>query len=172
MPRSAIVVKHLSMRYGQVTAVDDVSFDIDHGGVVALLGPNGAGKTTTMEIPEGFTTPSTGTVRVLGKTPLHAGRRWRSRVGLVAQATSLGPQLTPRELLTAFAAPFPNPKPAQEALELVALADTANVRIHTVSGGQQRHLDLAMGIVAVRNLSGTSTSRPPHAKKHQPNPSG
>lgn len=147
MTSPVISVEHLTKRYGQATAVDDVGFEVARGGIVALLGPNGAGKTTTMEIVEGFTAPSSGTVRVLGEDPLHAGRRWRARVGLVSQATSLDPQLTVAELLTAFAAPFPDPRPVREALELVALEDVAGARIRTLSGGQQRRVDLAVGIV-------------------------
>ena len=81
---SAITAEHLTKRYGELIAVDDVSFEVPSGQLLAVLGPNGAGKTTTLEMLEGFTAPTAGTVRVLGADPRRGGRRWRARVGLVS----------------------------------------------------------------------------------------
>ncbi|HEY6707070.1 MAG TPA: ABC transporter ATP-binding protein [Actinomycetota bacterium] len=144
---SAVEVEHLSRRYGELEAVADVSFEVAAGQVVALLGPNGAGKTTTMEILEGYRAPSGGTVRVLGEEPGRAGRAWRARVGLVLQSTSLDPQLTVGEALGIFAALFPRPRPVDEVLELIDLAGEAGTRIGRLSGGQQRRVDVGLGIV-------------------------
>jgi ABC-2 type transport system ATP-binding protein len=116
---SAVAVEHLSRRYGGLAALEDVSFEVAAGQVVALLGPNGAGKTTTMEILEGYQAPSGGTARVLGEDPACAGRAWRARVGLVLQSTCLDPQLTVVEALGIFAGLFPRPRPVAEVLELI-----------------------------------------------------
>jgi ABC-2 type transport system ATP-binding protein len=144
---SVVTVEHLSKRYGDLAALQDVSFEVAGGEVVALLGPNGAGKTTTMEILEGFQAPSGGAARVLGQAPSRAGRGWRARVGLVLQSTSLDPQLTVREALGVFASLFPRPRPVAEVLELIDLAGDADTRIGRLSGGQQRRVDLGLGIV-------------------------
>jgi ABC-2 type transport system ATP-binding protein len=144
---SAVEVEHLSRRYGELAALRDVSFEVAAGQVVALLGPNGAGKTTTMEILEGFRAPSGGVARVLGEEPGRAGRAWRARTGLVLQSTSLDPQLTVGEALGIFAALFPRPRPVAEVLELIDLADAAGTRIGRLSGGQQRRVDVGLGIV-------------------------
>src|SRR4029453_13065207 len=102
-------------------ALDDVSFEVAAGEVVALLGPNGAGKTTTMEILEGYQAPSGGTARVLAQAPAGAGRAWRARVGLVLQSTSLDPQLTVAEALGIFATLFPRPRPGAGGRGLLGL---------------------------------------------------
>jgi len=99
---SAVIVEDLVKRYGEFTAVEQVSFTAPSGQVTAVLGPNGAGKTTTIEILEGFQAPTAGTVRVLGTDPARAGRGWRARIGLVLQSTSLDAQLTVAEALALF----------------------------------------------------------------------
>ena len=144
---SAVTVEHLSKRYGRLAALQDVSFEVPAGQVVALLGPNGAGKTTTMELLEGYQAPSGGVVRVLGAEPRRAGRAWRARVGLVLQSTSLDLQLTVREALGVYAGLFPRPRPVGEVLELIDLADEAGTRIGQLSGGQRRRVDVGLGIV-------------------------
>jgi ABC-2 type transport system ATP-binding protein len=106
---SAITVEHLSKRYGELAALDDVSFEVAAGQVVALLGPNGAGKTTTLEILEGYQQASGGVVTVLDTAPRRAGRAWRARIGLVLQSTSLDAHLTVREALRVYAGPYPRP---------------------------------------------------------------
>jgi ABC-2 type transport system ATP-binding protein len=144
---NAIDVKHLTKRYGAFAAVDDVTFGLEPGVVLALLGPNGAGKTTTIEMLEGFLDPSGGEVRVLGTDPRHGGRQWRARIGLVLQSTSLDPQITVWEVLNLFARLFPQPLPVVEVLEIVDLTDDAGVRIGVLSGGQRRRVDLGLGII-------------------------
>jgi ABC-2 type transport system ATP-binding protein len=115
---SAVVAEHLTKRYGEMAAVDDVSFDVPAGQLLAVLGPNGAGKTTTLEMMEGFIAPTSGTIRVLGADPRRAGRAWRARVGLVLQSTSLDAALAVGDLLGVFgqrppAALGPAPLPAR-----------------------------------------------------------
>ena len=147
---SAITVERLVKRYGPVTAVDDVSFEIAPGQVTALLGPNGAGKSTIIEILTGLTAPSGGTVRVLGTIPRpggRLGRAWRARIGLVLQSESLDPQLTVTEALSLFAGLYPRPLRVAEVLEAIDLAEDAGTRIGVLSGGQRRRVDLGLGII-------------------------
>jgi ABC-2 type transport system ATP-binding protein len=144
---NAITVEHLAKRYGALTAVDGVSFEVPYGQVAALLGPNGAGKTTTIEILEGFLAPTSGTVRVLGADPQRAGRGWRAKIGLVLQSTSLDTQLTVGEALTLFAGLYPDPRPVAGVLSVIDLAQDAGTRIGALSGGQRRRVDLGLGII-------------------------
>ena len=144
---TAIAAEGLTRRFGEVVAVDDVSFAIGAGEVVALLGPNGAGKTTTLALLEGFLAPSAGRVAVLGAEPRRGGRRWRARIGLVLQSTSLDAELTAREALRVFAGLHADPVPVAEVLDLIDLADAADTRIGRLSGGQQRRVDLGLGLV-------------------------
>jgi ABC-2 type transport system ATP-binding protein len=144
---AAIVAKQLTKCYGELVAVDEVSFEVPPGQLVAVLGPNGAGKTTTMELLEGFQAPTAGTARVLGADPRHGDRAWRARIGLVLQSTSLDEQLTVRELLAVFARLYPDPRPVPEVLELLGLTGQAGTRVGALSGGQRRRVDVALGIV-------------------------
>jgi ABC-2 type transport system ATP-binding protein len=146
---SAVNVKGLCKSYGAVRAVDDVSFSVERGEVFALLGPNGAGKTTVLEILEGFRARGAGEVEVLGVDPgERRTQRWlRERLGIVLQELAVEPLLTVRQLLTRNAGYYPSPRPVSEVIELIGLADKADARMRTLSGGQQRRLDLGLGIV-------------------------
>src|ERR1700691_2811650 len=144
---SAVMVSDLGKSYQDVRAVDGIDLDVGHGEVFALLGPNGAGKTTTVEILEGFRHRDRGTVAVLGHDPAQPSRPWRARIGIVLQLASAGPELTVLEMVRHFAAFYPRPRPPEEAVELVGLTDKAGSRISTLSGGQTRRLDVALGIV-------------------------
>jgi ABC-2 type transport system ATP-binding protein len=144
---AAIVAEQLTKRYGDLVALDQVSFEVPPGQLVAVLGPNGAGKTTTMELLEGFLAPTAGTVRVLGAEPRHGDRAWRARIGLVLQSTSLDDQLTVRELLAVFARLYPDPRSVPEVLELIGLTGETGTRVGALSGGQRRRVDVALGII-------------------------
>jgi len=174
---SVVRVRGLRMRYGQHDVLDGIDLDVHTGEVVVLLGPNGAGKTTTIEILEGFRRPSAGSVEVLGADPLHAGEAWRARVGVVLQSWRDHARWTPRQLLDhlgAYYAPFatvarPRPIPTGELLGMVGLdADAADQRIITLSGGQRRRLDVAIGIVGrpeLLFLDEPTAGFDPHAKR-------
>jgi len=144
---AAVMVRDLRKSYPGVTAVDGIDLDIASGEVFALLGPNGAGKTTTVEILEGFRQRDRGTVAVLGDDPAQGGRAWRARIGIVLQLASTGPELTVREMVRHFASFYPRPRDPDEAIELVGLTNKASSRITSLSGGQTRRLDVALGIV-------------------------
>jgi ABC-2 type transport system ATP-binding protein len=145
----AISVHHLSKSYGDVEAVHDVSFDVEKGEVFALLGPNGAGKTTTVEILEGFRERTSGDVATLGVDPAERStQRWlRTRIGVVLQELAVEPFYSVRQVLTRNAGYYPSPRPIDEVIELIGLKDKADQRVKKLSGGQQRRLDVGLGIV-------------------------
>ena len=146
-PDAAISIRGLVKRYGDRNAVDGVDLDIRRGEIFALLGPNGAGKTTTVEVLEGYRARDGGEVRVLGVDPAAGGRRWKAELGIVLQSGAGDSQLSCLELLRAQAAYYPDPRDPAEVLELVGLTEKAGARGRTLSGGQRRRLDVALGIV-------------------------
>jgi ABC-2 type transport system ATP-binding protein len=144
-----VTVEHLSKSYGDFVAVRDVSFEVNKGEVFALLGPNGAGKTTTVEILEGFRARSGGSVQTLGVDPAERGtQRWlRARIGVVLQELAVEPYYSVRQVLSRNASYYPNPRPVDEVIELIGLAEKRDERIKRLSGGQQRRLDVGLGII-------------------------
>jgi ABC-2 type transport system ATP-binding protein len=144
---AAISIRGLEKRYGDFRAVDGLDLDIRRGEIFALLGPNGAGKTTTVEICEGYRKPDAGEVRVLGQDPADGGRAWKAQLGIVLQSGAGDSQLTCREMLEAQASYYPDPRDADEVLALVGLTEKAKSRGRTLSGGQRRRLDVALGII-------------------------
>ena len=112
-----------------------------------LLGPNGAGKTTTVEILEGYRERDAGSVEVLGVDPARAGRSWRERVGVVLQSSSLYPNLTVAESLGVFAGYYRAPRNPSEVVEIIGLGEKRDARVRTLSGGQQRRLDLGLALI-------------------------
>jgi ABC-2 type transport system ATP-binding protein len=144
---TAIVVDSLRKSYGALEAVRGVSFNVEEGEVFGLLGPNGAGKTTTIEILEGYRHRDAGNVTVLGIDPQVGGRKLRERVGLVLQEAAVPPMLSVRELVELYRGYYPSPRPADEIIELVGLTEKAGERVRKLSGGQQRRLDVALGLV-------------------------
>ncbi|MHB8341220.1 MAG: ABC transporter ATP-binding protein [Mycobacteriales bacterium] len=148
----AIAVRGLVMVYGAVEAVRGVDFTVAEGEVFALLGPNGAGKTSIVEILEGYRHRTAGEVAVLGMDPQTAGRRLREQVGLVLQELAVEPYLTVREVLARNAGYYPSSLPVGDVLDRVGLAAKARSRLGTLSGGQLRRLDLALGIIGQPRL--------------------
>jgi ABC-2 type transport system ATP-binding protein len=144
---AAIVVDDLHKSYGTTHAVQGVSFTVDEGACVALLGPNGAGKTTTLEVLEGYIKADSGRVKVLGSDPQHASRAWREGIGIVLQGTAVDPYLTVRETLARTAGFYPHPRGVDEVIGMVGLVEKAESRVNKLSGGQQRRLDVAYGII-------------------------
>jgi ABC-2 type transport system ATP-binding protein len=149
---SAVQVRGMSKAYGRLHAVRDLDLDIGHGEIFAILGPNGAGKSTTIEILEGHRKRNCGQVRVLGEDPATAGRSWRARIGIVLQETSDVGMLTVRETAHMFAKCYSKARIPEELLELVGLASSSGSKVRTLSGGQRRRLDVALGIIAKPEL--------------------
>jgi ABC-2 type transport system ATP-binding protein len=144
---AVIEVRDLRKRYGDLDAVAGVSFAIDEGEVFALLGPNGAGKSTTVEILEGHRNRTSGSVTVLGVDPGEGGRDYRDRIGIVLQSSGIERELTVREALDHYRSAYRRPRAVGEMLELVELTEQADQRVGTLSGGQQRRIDLALGLI-------------------------
>jgi ABC-2 type transport system ATP-binding protein len=147
VPDPVISIRGLRKSYGDAEAVRGIDLDVQAGEVFAFLGPNGAGKTTTVEILEGYRKRSSGEVRVLGEDPERADRRWRERIGIVLQSCRLDPYLTVRESLALYAGYYEAPRPIEETIELVGLGDKADARARSLSGGQQRRLDVGMALI-------------------------
>ena len=150
-------MRGLRKAYGENVAIGGVDLDVSHGEVFALLGPNGAGKTTTVEILEGYRRRDAGEVSVLGVDPAVAqgrrgtgdpvAKRWRERVGIVLQGTGEFDELTVGEVVRHFARFYPEADDPAAVIERVGLAEKATARTHTLSGGQKRRLDVALGII-------------------------
>ncbi|MGH8792218.1 MAG: ATP-binding cassette domain-containing protein [Stackebrandtia sp.] len=144
----AIQVAGLVKKYGDLTAVRDVSFDVASGEFFGILGPNGAGKTTTLELIEGLREPDAGTVSLLGASPWPRNRELAVRIGVQLQATAFFARLTAREQLRTFAELYGvSKKRADEMLEVVGLTDKASTRIEKLSGGQAQRLSIACALV-------------------------
>jgi ABC-2 type transport system ATP-binding protein len=143
---SAISVRGLRKAYGAVEAVRGIDLDVGRGEVFALIGPNGAGKTTTVEVLEGFRHRDGGDVSVLGHDPARNERALKQRVGIVLQSTSVEAYLTVSEVIELFRGYYPHPRPLDELVEVVGLTEKRESPVRKLSGGQQRRLDVAIGL--------------------------
>jgi ABC-2 type transport system ATP-binding protein len=146
---NAVVVEDLRKSYGATRAVAGVSFTVRYGEIFSLLGPNGAGKTTVLEILEGYRQADQGKVVVAGFDPgdKRTGRQLREQIGLVLQELAVEPHLTVRESISRNAGYYPNPRDVGEVIGLVGLAGKEKSKVKSLSGGQKRRLDLALGII-------------------------
>jgi len=142
-----IEAKGLRKAYGPTVALDGLDLDMARGEVLSLLGPNGAGKTTTVEILEGYRRRDAGEARVLGEDPQRAGTAWRARRGVVLQSCEDVVDLTVLECVRHFAHFYPAPADPAEVIQRVGLTEKRDARIRTLSGGQRRRLDVALGII-------------------------
>ena len=146
MGEAVIEVRGLRKRYGALEAVRGIDLRIERGEVFALLGPNGAGKTTTVEILEGHRRRSAGEVSVLGFDPGRNEVALKERTGIVLQQTGLEPYLTVAETVDMFRGFYPQPLPLDDILGVVGLEEQRGQRVRRLSGGQQRRLDVAVGL--------------------------
>jgi ABC-2 type transport system ATP-binding protein len=163
----AISVAGLVKRYGDIAAVDGLSFTVARGEVFGLLGPNGAGKTTTVETLEGYRTPDRGTVRVLGFDPVRDAAALRPRIGIMLQEGGLYPGLKPLELLRLFAAYYDDSESPETLIDTVGLRDVSGISVRRLSGGQKQRLSLACALIGrpdVVFLDEPTAGMDPHAR--------
>ncbi len=144
---AAITATAIRKRYGALEALRGVDLEVAGGEVFALLGPNGAGKTTFVEILEGFRAATSGTARVLDTDPASGGATWRSRIGIVLQSAGFFEALTPLEVVSHFATFYPAPLDPALVVDMVGLSEKHDSRCRSLSGGQKRRVDLALGII-------------------------
>jgi len=143
-----IEVHEIRKDYGDVTAVDGVTFEVQEGEFFGILGPNGAGKTTTLEIIEGLREADGGRVSVFGESPWPRNHRLLPRIGVQLQASSFFERLTAREQIRTFASLYGvGVKRADEMLETVGLSDKADTQAENLSGGQKQRLSIACALV-------------------------
>ena len=146
MTSLAIEVQGLKKSYGSIEAVRGIDLQIAAGEVFALLGPNGAGKTTTVEILEGYRRRDAGSVSVLGFDPARRERAMKRRIGIVLQSTGVEQFLTVSEVIEMYRGYYPSPRPLDEIIDVVGLNEKRDERVKKLSGGQQRRLDVAIGL--------------------------
>ncbi|GAA2220289.1 ABC transporter ATP-binding protein [Promicromonospora sukumoe] len=164
----AIEAEGLVKRYRDKVAVDGLSLRVDVGEVLGVLGTNGAGKTTTVEMIAGLRRPDRGSVRLLGLDPRRDRARVRQVLGVQLQQAYLHGALTVAELLGLYRSFYPDPRPADELLELVGLEEQRRVRFEKLSGGQQQRVSIALALVGrpqVVILDELTTGLDPRARR-------
>lgn len=149
---NAIEIHRLKRRYGDFTAVDEISLTVAPGEVYGLLGTNGAGKTSTLEVMEGLARPSGGEVRVLGHDPAADRAQVRPHTGIMLQHGGLPQALTVAETMAMWAGTCSAPLPIDDVLRRVQLDHRRDVKVGSLSGGEQRRLDLACALVGNPSL--------------------
>lgn len=144
----AVIVENLTVRYGDITAVDDVSFIAPTGAVTVILGPNGAGKTSTIEVCEGFRRASSGSVSVLGLDPVRQHRELTHRMGVMLQGGGVYPSARVKDVITHFCALYGKKVSPTELMDRVGLTNRASSTWRRLSGGEQQRLSLALALAA------------------------
>jgi ABC-2 type transport system ATP-binding protein len=164
-----ISVTDLRKRYGSLTAVDGVSFEVGEGEVFGILGPNGAGKTTTLEMIEGMRPIDSGTATIDGIDVRSDPREVKRRIGIQLQASAFFDELNLVELLDLFARMYERDVDAMALLEMVELTDKARSQVRTLSGGQKQRFSIASALVnepRVLFLDEPTTGLDPQARRH------
>ena len=164
-----IRVENLTKRYGDLVAVDSVSFTVRRGEVFGILGPNGAGKTTTVEILEGMRVPDGGTVIVAGVDVVRDPQRVKASIGVQLQSTDFFDGLYLAELLGVFGSLYRTRVDALALLQTVGLAEKARSRFKQLSGGQKQRFSIAVALVndpAVLFLDEPTTGLDPQARRN------
>ncbi|AQS54679.1 MAG: ABC transporter ATP-binding protein [Novibacillus thermophilus] len=163
-----IRVRHISKRYRDTVAVDDVSLDVREGEVFGLLGPNGAGKTTTMEMVEGLRPPDTGEIVIDGLDVVRERQRVKKVIGIQLQATALFERLTVREMLRLYASFYGETQPTQDILSRFHLEEKAEDWVKHLSGGQKQRLAIGLAVIhdpKVLFLDEPTTGLDPQARR-------
>lgn len=150
--KNAIEVSDLKKYYGDVRAVDGITFSVNEGEIFGMLGPNGAGKTTTIETLIGLTERTSGKISLLGMEPEEELNSIKKRIGVQLQNPSLFPRLTVRETLELFASFYPDPLEILEAANQVGIEKSFNTEVDSLSGGQKHRLAVALSLVSNGNI--------------------
>lgn len=143
-----VQVEDLRKHYGDIKAVDGISFEVAAGEVFGMLGPNGAGKSTTVEILEGLRERDTGSVSVLGLDPSTDRSALSQQIGIQLQSSALFPKLSAREHLKMFGSLYKQSRDVDELLELVGLTERQKAYSENLSGGQQQRLAVALALLS------------------------
>lgn len=144
----SVVVENLIVRYGKLTAVDNVSFEAPTGAVTVVLGPNGAGKTSTIEVCEGFRSPVQGTIRVLGLNPATQHAELTQRMGVMLQGGGVYPSARVGDVLRHFCALYGKKVDSADLIEQVGLSTRVKSTWRRLSGGEQQRVSLALALAA------------------------
>jgi ABC-2 type transport system ATP-binding protein len=167
---TTIECEHVTKRYGEITAVDDVSLSIKEGEIFGLVGPNGAGKTTLIEMLESLRTPDGGSIRVLGLDPAKEADRLQEKIGVLLQTTSIQPDIKVGEALKLFASFYKhNVGDTEELLRTLSLEDKANSRFKKLSGGLKQRTAIALALVndpKILFLDELTTGLDPQARRN------
>ena len=142
-----IEVNNLVKIYGNIKAVDDISFEVQEGEIFGMVGPNGAGKTTTIECIEGLRDPEDGQVRVFGMDPILDRMEIAEQIGIQLQESGLPARLKVDEALTLFASFYKEQANAEELLELLGLTEKRSSAFAKLSGGQKQRLFIALALI-------------------------
>jgi ABC-2 type transport system ATP-binding protein len=166
---TVVEVKNLTKRYGNLTAVNDISFDIEKGEIFGLLGPNGAGKTTTVEMIEGLRKPDGGTIKVCGHDTQKERERIKEIIGVQLQSTTIYDKIRIGEAIDLFGGYYQKALPTAEILNMVSLNDKKNSFVQTLSGGQKQRVAMALALVndpEVLFLDEPTTGLDPQARRN------
>lgn len=165
---AAVVVDGLRKTYGDIVAIDDVSFAVAEGEIFGILGPNGAGKTTTVECVIGLRTPDSGTIRVMGLDPRKDLDALHAIVGVQLQASALPGQLKVGEILDLFHTFYRDPADLDEIVEALRLDDKLTSYYRALSGGLKQRVSIALALIGrpkVAVLDEMTTGLDPQARR-------
>ncbi|MFD0589890.1 ABC transporter ATP-binding protein [Paenibacillus sp. GCM10027627] len=166
---AVLEVSHLRKSFGEVRAVDDISFSVEAGEIFTIIGPNGAGKTTTLEMIEGLVPPDSGDIRIDGLSWSRDGEQIKQDIGVQPQSSALFDLLTVKENLELFATFYPHSKPAAEVMDMINLADQSNKHVKKLSGGQKQRLAIGLAMIndpKVIFLDEPTTGLDPQARRN------
>ena len=164
-----VIINNLVKHYGDLIAVNDVSFSIEKGEIFGLLGPNGAGKTTTVEMIEGLRKPDSGSIEVCGIDALKEAEKIKEFIGVQLQSTTLYDKVKVKEIVDLFGGYYKKSISSDQILEQVAISDRQDSYVNKLSGGQKQRVALALALVndpEVIFLDEPTTGLDPQARRN------